>query len=315
MTYCNYENIACEVASVARDAGRAPEDVQLIAVSKTVGNDAVAAAIEQGARHFGENRPDCLIEKAQANPQVTWHFIGNIQSRRIPDIVRYSALIHSLYQLKHAEKIEKTAAEIGKIQDVLVEVNVSGEESKAGCTPDEAGRLVECIQSLPHVRVLGLMTMAPIALSDSEKFRVYETFEGLRKLRDTIRDNLSDKAQNCADGTSETAGVIGSSGTGYANDARVNGEVEQCVVSGAGDPRAINSLHGASGAINSLHGASDVGGSRAINSPHGSSDSGRLIDTSDFSQLSMGMSGDWREAIASGATMVRIGRAIFSPKA
>ena len=279
MTHCNYENIAREVADVAREAGRAPEDVQLIAVSKTVGNVAVSAAIEQGAKHFGENRPDCLIEKAQANPQVTWHFIGNIQSRRISDIVRYSALIHSLYQLKHAEKIDKVAAELGKVQDVLVEVNVSGEESKAGCTPDEAGRLVGRIQGLSHVRVLGLMTMAPIALSDSEKFRVYETFEGLRKLRDTIRDNLSGKVQNCADGVNGEAG---------ANEASLNGATGSGCLAGA-----------------NANGASDL---RAVNSLRGAS------NVNDFSQLSMGMSGDWREAIACGATMVRIGRAIFPPK-
>ena len=100
-----------------------------MAVSKTVGPDAVARALAAGARDFGENRPDGLAEKAAAFPQATWHFIGNIQSRRIPDIVRSAALVHSLFEERHARKIDEAAAVAGKVQDVLLEVNVSGEES------------------------------------------------------------------------------------------------------------------------------------------------------------------------------------------
>ena len=271
MTYCNYENIAREVAQAAQDAGRPADSVQLIAVSKTVGNDAVAAAIAAGATDFGENRPDCLIEKAQANPQVNWHFIGHIQSRRIPDIVQHATLIHSLYRLKHAEKINAAAARAGKVQDVLIEVNVSGEESKDGCTPDEAKHLVRAIQDMPNVRARGLMTMAPIALSAEDGAVIYETFEGLRKLRDTIQNDLRCAGAECSAGAAHAEGSAG--------DASVQ-------------------VRGSAGAEESAAGAAGAAEQAA----------------KDFSQLSMGMSGDWRCAVECGATMVRIGRAIFQPQ-
>ena len=92
-----YQKVAAEVAEAAVAAGRAPEDVLLVAVSKTVGPEGVAEAIEGGARDFGENRPDQIVPKSAAFPEARWHFIGNIQSRRIPDIVRDAALVHSLY--------------------------------------------------------------------------------------------------------------------------------------------------------------------------------------------------------------------------
>jgi PLP dependent protein len=220
----NYQAIAEDVAREVIASGRDKADVKLIAVSKTVDVDAVVRAMDQGARDFGENRPDCLIEKAAALPEATWHFIGNIQSRRIPDIVAHASLIHSLYQLGHAQKIDTAAKSLGKVQDVLVEVNVSGEDSKGGVTPDEAPELVAKIAALDNVRVIGLMTMAP--QGDLEVAR--ETFAGLRCLRDSIKETLS--------------------------------------------PEHV----------------------------------------AEFNELSMGMSEDWRVAVREGATMVRIGRAVFS---
>lgn len=219
-----YENVAAEVAEQCRACGRAPEDVRLVAVSKTVGEDGVAQAFAAGARDFGENRPDQIVPKAAAFPEARWHFIGNIQSRRIPDIVGAATLIHSLYQLRHAQKIDQAAAALGKVQDVLIEVNVSGEASKSGAAPEEALALVQGCEELPHVRVRGLMTMAP--QGDPEAVRA--TFEGLAALAADIRAQLP--AENAAD----------------------------------------------------------------------------------FTELSMGMSEDWPVAIACGATIVRVGRAIFS---
>ena len=126
-----YRRVAAEVAAVCEQCGREPSDVRLIAVSKTVGPEGVAAAMEAGARDFGENRPDQLVARAAQFPEVRWHFIGNIQSRRIPDIVGAAALIHSLHTLRHGQKINEAAARLGTVQDVLVEVNVSGEASRA----------------------------------------------------------------------------------------------------------------------------------------------------------------------------------------
>ena len=219
-----YQKVAAEVAEAAVAAGRAPEDVLLVAVSKTVGPEGVAEAIEGGARDFGENRPDQIVPKSAAFPEARWHFIGNIQSRRISEIVASSTLIHSLDQRRHAEKIDHAAAELSKVQDVLIEVNVSGEASKSGVDPVEAADLVRAVAALPHVSVRGLMTMAPAG--DAQAARV--AFAGLAELAAQIRAQLP------------------------AEDAAV------------------------------------------------------------FTELSMGMSDDWREAVPLGATIVRVGRAIFS---
>ena len=209
---------------MCRSVGRDPKEVTLVAVSKTVGPDEVGRAIEAGGRDFGENRPDELLRKAAAYPQATWHFIGNIQSRRIPDIVAHASLVHSLYQQRHAEKIDAAAAARDKVQDVLLEVNVSGEESKSGVDPHDAPELLAACLALPHVRVRGLMTMAP--QGDLQVAR--EVFEGLARLHAQLRSGLEPQAAAVFDG------------------------------------------------------------------------------------LSMGMSEDWREAVAAGATIVRIGRAVFS---
>lgn len=218
-----YAQVAEEVAACCREAGRDPREVTLVAVSKTVDASAVAQAMAAGARDFGENRPDALLSKQPVHPDATWHFIGNIQSRRIPDIVAASDLIHSLYQLRHAEKIDAAAAAAGKVQDVLVEVNVSGEESKSGAAPAEALELVAACGDLANVRVRGFMTMAP--RGDAEVARA--CFAGLARLLDEARRALP--------------------------------------------PEVGGMLH----------------------------------------DLSMGMSEDWREAVREGATIVRIGRAIF----
>ena len=204
-----YEKVEEELAQECALAGRDPKEVRLVAVSKTVGVEGVGEAYAAGARDF---------------PDAHWHFIGNIQSRRIRDIVDSASLIHSVYQEKHARKIDEVAREKGIVQDILIEVNVSGEESKSGVSPDEAEALVDVCETLPNVRVRGFMTMAP--QGDLEIAR--RCFEGLAKLAEKVRASL----------------------------------------------------------------------------PASSAEA--------FDELSMGMSEDWREAVHAGATIVRIGRAIFS---
>ena len=157
-----YAEVKNQVDARITGCGRSLDDVTLVAVSKTVGLDEVEDAISQGATDFGENRPEELVRKAEAFPNVNWHFIGNIQSRQIKNIVPNACLIHSLNKLEHAQKIDKVAGEIGKIQKVLVEVNVSGEESKAGLTAEELPEFLEQLRPLENIHVCGLMTMAPI---------------------------------------------------------------------------------------------------------------------------------------------------------
>ena len=178
-----YETVAAEVADACTRAGRAAEDVVVVAVSKTVGPDEVAQAIQDGACDFGENRPDQLMLKADQFPEATWHFIGNIQSRRIRDIVGRAVLIHSLFERRHAAKINEVARERGIVQDVLIEVNVSGEVSKSGLEPHDVREMVGFCEGLQNVRVRGLMTMAPAG--DMEAARA--AFAGLAKLRDELQ--------------------------------------------------------------------------------------------------------------------------------
>ncbi len=219
-----YQRVAAELVEVCKRAGRDPEEVRLVAVSKTVDVPEVANAIAGGACDFGENRPDQLIAKHDEYPQVNWHFIGNIQSRRLHDVVGRATLIHSLYEKSHAEKINKFAAELGIVQDVLIEVNVSGEESKSGLRPADVADMLDFCAGFANMRVRGLMTMAP----QGDLAVARRTFDGLRDLAEKLRQGM----------TSERAVI--------------------------------------------------------------------------FNELSMGMSEDWREAVFAGATIIRVGRAIFS---
>ena len=182
-----YRRITDEVARCCQMSGRNPDEVRIVAVSKTVDTDAVRRAASAGIHDFGENRPDGLVEKSQALPFESWHFIGNIQSRKIPDIVAHAALIHSLYQPHHADHIESAAAALGKVQEVLVEVNVLGEANKGGLPRDEVAALLEHCGGKPHLRVRGLMAMAPqgdLALARS-------CFEGLALVADAMRQRFA----------------------------------------------------------------------------------------------------------------------------
>lgn len=181
-----YAKVCEELEQACLDADRPADSALLLAVSKTVGIEGVSDAITAGATDFGENRPEQLMEKHAVYPNVRWHFIGNIQSRRIPDIVSHAHLIHSLHTLRHAEKIDHVAADLGKVQDVLIEVNVSGEESKSGVAPAEALGLVQACAALPHVRVRGLMTMAP----QGDLGIAQKCFEDLASLREEIASKL-----------------------------------------------------------------------------------------------------------------------------
>ena len=182
----NYIAVKEELERACLSCGRDPREVCLLAVSKTVGVDGVRDAISGGAEDFGENRVEQLVEKAEEFPDRRWHFIGNIQSRRISEIVRCASLIHSLYQEKHALKINDAAAALGKIQDVLIEVNVSGEESKSGVSPDEAPSLVERCLKMKNLRVRGLMTMAPQGDMDAAR----ACFAGLRELSLKLKESM-----------------------------------------------------------------------------------------------------------------------------
>ena len=127
-----WEGVCKEVAEVCEKCGRKPEDVKIIAVSKTVGADVVGEGIELGMTDFGENREKPFNEKLALYPQANWHFIGTLQSNKAKQVVGKACLIHSLDRPSLLHAIQKEAAKLGVVQDVLVEVSISGEESKGG---------------------------------------------------------------------------------------------------------------------------------------------------------------------------------------
>jgi PLP dependent protein len=222
----NLEYVRCAIAQAAERVGRKAQDVTLIAVSKTVSLELVRMAYNLGTTDFGENRvQDALPKIAEFHPpDVRWHMIGHLQSNKASKVIGAFASVESVDNLHLAQALERHASRQGIQLPVLLQVNVSGEASKGGMSPAEAPEIARQIVALPHLRVEGLMTIAPIAQNPEETRPV---FRQLRLLRDHLRN-----------------------------------EIPQC----------------------------------------------------DWRQLSMGMTDDYRVAIEEGATIVRIGRAIFGER-
>jgi pyridoxal phosphate enzyme (YggS family) len=222
----NLEEIKQRLEDAARRAGRDPHEVRLVAVTKTVGLERLKEAVAAGQSLFGENYvQEAKAKIAALGPGLTWHFIGHLQSNKARAAVELFHLIHSVDRLSLAQALEQAAGRLGKVQDILLQVNLAGEESKSGTAPDNAQALLRDISRMPHLRVLGLMTMPPW-FADPEDVRPY--FRALRELRDRLR--------------------------------------------------------------------------------------GLQLVAGELRELSMGMTGDFEVAVAEGATLVRIGTAIFGPR-
>ncbi len=216
------EAVRRQVADAADVAGRDPEDVRIVAVTKTVGVAEVQQAIAAGCHDFGENRVQEFVGKHALFPGERWHFIGTLQSNKARDVVGRAHLIHSVDSIKLLRAIDRHALDARVVQPVLLEVNVSGEESKHGFAPDELADALRSARDLGNVEVRGLMTMAPLVRKGEDVRWVF------RELR-----NLLERLQ------------------------------------------------------------------------------GLRIGTHDLTELSMGMTNDFAQAVEEGATIVRVGRAIF----
>ena len=231
----NLAHVEERIAQACLCAGREPEEVTLVAVTKTRSIEEIRTAYACGLRHFGENR---IEEASEKIPQLarqwrddpaTWHMVGHVQSRKAKTVAGMFQVVHSVDSLRLARRLDRFAGGEGTVLPVLVEVNMSGEASKYGFPAwDETTRAsfvagLEELEGLAHLRVRGLMTMAPI-VEDAEQAR--SVFRALRELRDLVRERHA---------------------------------------------------------------------------------------FSSWEQLSMGMTDDFEVAVEEGATMVRIGRAIFGP--
>ena len=221
----NLAAILARIDSVAGKHGRKPSEIRLVAGSKTNPPEAIREVFESGQRAFGESRVQEALPKLDAlPPEIEWHFIGHLQTNKIRKVVGRFALFHGVDNQNLALQMNRIAGELGVTANVLLEVNVSGEESKFGFDPKTLSAALEVLLPLPFLRIQGLMTMAPYS-DDPESARPF--FAKLRELRDRL--------------AAET-----------------------------GNP---------------------------------------------LSELSMGMSGDFEQGIAEGATIVRVGSAIFGERA
>ena len=162
--------------------------MKLLAVSKTKPESLVREAYAAGQRDFGENYVQELVAKAAALadlPDLRWHLIGPLQRNKVKQVVPVASLVHTVDRAALAEELSKRAAAAGRTVRVLLEVNVAGEASKAGCSPDEAPALAAAVRSLPGLSLGGLMTIPPDT-EDRELARPY--FRRLREIRDAIGD-------------------------------------------------------------------------------------------------------------------------------
>jgi pyridoxal phosphate enzyme (YggS family) len=180
----NLQRIMERIENAAVKAGRDPKSVRLVAVTKTKPADTVIEAARAGQRIFGENYVQELTAKASmVEEPIEWHFIGTLQSNKVKYIAGLVTLIHSVDRLSLAMEIDKQWGKLGQVCDILVEVNVSGEKTKAGTKTAEVLKLVEDIAELPHLSIKGLMTMPPF-FDDPEGARPY--FRELRELAGKI---------------------------------------------------------------------------------------------------------------------------------
>jgi pyridoxal phosphate enzyme (YggS family) len=176
------EQVRERMAAACARAGRRPDDVQLIAISKTYGPDRVREAAACGLRIFGENKVQEAEAKVPECPgNLSWHLVGHLQSNKAGRAVALFDQIHSVDSLKLLQRIEAAAAEEGKRLPVLLEVNVSGEASKFGMPPSAVQELLTHAGELDYVQIHGVMTMPPLT-PDPERARQF--FRRLRELRD-----------------------------------------------------------------------------------------------------------------------------------
>jgi len=186
----NIQNLKQSILTTAEKANRGPELIRLVIVTKTISPEGILEVYQAGERDFGENRVQEWREKKDVLPKdVRWHLIGHLQTNKVKYVIGQVALIHSLDRLELADEIEKQARSKG-IADVpcLVQVNMSGEESKSGLDPARVADFVRQMPLRPSIRILGLMSIGPLT-EDEGKIR--ECFGKTRRLREALKKEFS----------------------------------------------------------------------------------------------------------------------------
>ena len=187
----NLRIVAGQIAAAAESCGRDPDEVQLIAVTKTFSAQSILAATAAGQLRFGENRvqeAESKIHALSGIPGIEWHLVGHLQSNKAKRAAELFQVIHSLDSTKLAVRLSEACAAIGKVMRVLLQVDLGQEDTKYGADPGEVRNIIEAASGLAGIRIEGLMTIPPY-LEDPEATRPY--FSALRQLRDTLESEHS----------------------------------------------------------------------------------------------------------------------------
>lgn len=186
----NLKQVEDNIVAACQRAGRDPREVTLIAVSKTKPISMIEEAIDYGIKDFGENKVQEMCDKIEKIPnKLNWHLIGHLQRNKVKYIIDKAYLIHSVDSLRLAQQIDHEAKKKNIISNILIEVNIAGEESKFGVSKEEVEVLLEEIKKLTNIHVKGLMTIAPF-VEDAEENRVY--FKEMYKLFVDMRQKNAD---------------------------------------------------------------------------------------------------------------------------
>lgn len=170
------------IQAACQRSGRRREDVRIIVVTKYVDTSSVGEIIRCGLTHIGENRVQDALPKYQAyREQATWHFIGHLQTNKVKEVIGRFHYIHSLDRFSLAEEIEKRAAAKGTVVPCLLQINISGEETKFGLNPADVLAFVRETSNMKHIRIAGLMTMAPIVENPEQARPVFRELREWQK--------------------------------------------------------------------------------------------------------------------------------------
>jgi len=183
----NLRQVQATIAACCDRVGRNPSEVQIVAVTKYVSLETTRSALEAGIRHIGESRTQDAVPKWEAlgAEAATWHFIGHLQTNKVRDMIGRFTYVHSLDRLSLAKELNKRGAQQDIVTRCMVQVNISGEETKHGLNSQDVPDFLMILRDMPHIEVSGFMTMAPY-VEDPEETRWI--FRKLRELRDRMKE-------------------------------------------------------------------------------------------------------------------------------
>lgn len=185
----NLQSVEERISAAAKRSGRTRDDIKFIAVTKTHGADMINEAIDLGVTDIGENKPQEIRDKYGLVKPVKWHLIGHLQTNKIKYVIDKVCLIHSVDSIKLMEEIDNQAKKHDLIMDILIQINISGEETKSGINPDELDMMLDYAGKLSNIRVLGLMTIAPKTDNPADNIPYF----------DKMRQLFVDRKQNICD--------------------------------------------------------------------------------------------------------------------